>query len=214
MPDPVLEDRSISFLRARPLDHGGGVTEAADSAQPDCPAGGSERVPRRADDRRHQQGRAEVDHGRRSERTDLLGAARLLRIRADHADDHELQAGERGGRRPDDDVEAFPGGERRYPFHRCPSFEPRVPSLGSTAASSSRPEEGERTAATFARRTLKLTRLRASLRPWLRAARRASSTDRRTRFRGGARGRRLRGWPRRPWRRPPSPVRGRGRTGN
>ena len=123
MPDPVLEDRPVSLLRARPPEHRGHVADARDATQPDRPAGSGEHVPRRADDRRDEQARAEVHHVGRSEGRDLLGAARLLRVGSDHAHDDELQAGERRCGRSYDHVEAFPGGERRYPFH------PGVPSL-------------------------------------------------------------------------------------
>src|SRR2546428_7535809 len=70
-----------------------------------------DRTPGHAQDRRHEQHRAEMDDGGRAKGPHLRPEGARLGAEHDH---HELQTGQRRGRRADDDVEVLPGTEGRH----------------------------------------------------------------------------------------------------
>src|SRR5437870_449929 len=70
-----------------------------------------DRTPGHAQDRRHEQHRAEMDDGGRAKGAHLRPEGARLGAEHDH---HKLQSGQRRGGRADDDVEVFPGAERRH----------------------------------------------------------------------------------------------------
>ncbi|HEY3052093.1 MAG TPA: hypothetical protein VGK04_01755 [Thermoanaerobaculia bacterium] len=112
MPYPVLEHRSVSGLPARHEEDKAYVLKSGDARHRETETQTRRRLPGRGQKRSDQQNSAEVNDRRRRERPQLrlstgsdLGAER---------DDDELQPGQSRSRRAEDDVKAFPFGERGH----------------------------------------------------------------------------------------------------
>src|SRR5262249_50943824 len=107
---------------------------------PERPGDRGKMLPRGTHDRRYQERGAEVDDRGRAE-----GANRCVRAAdpdvSDQRHDHELKTDQSGTRRPDDDVEAFPTGDRReFRIEHCREIEllPRSAGCDATHAQSRR----------------------------------------------------------------------------
>src|SRR5438132_415989 len=110
VPQPVFQHRRVARLPARPPDDDRHVHDSRHTHGGEGEPGVRDLAPRHAQDRRHEQHRAEMHDG---------GGAKGPYLRPDpprpgaEHDHDELQTRQRRGRRADDHVEVFPGAERR-----------------------------------------------------------------------------------------------------
>src|SRR5690349_3393859 len=114
--NPVLQHGLITTGTTRAPGHDCRVDDADKAEQADYQCGVTELLPWRTDDRADQQHGHEVNDVGRSEGGDLLLPAGSRAI-GDDRHYHELQPGQRAGRRADDYIKAFPFAEDFVGWH-------------------------------------------------------------------------------------------------